>query len=82
MKQILERIAEAIQETTGEVHSYMKERPEFADTGQRMLLEWENGVSTSFVRLKPLPVFIPTFVAGSSTVSTYFEFSEFVITKW
>src|SRR5450432_2095999 len=45
--QILERIAEAIQETTREVHSYMKEHPEFAEIGQRMLQEWESGVSSS-----------------------------------
>jgi serine/threonine-protein kinase HipA len=46
-RQILERIAEAIQETTREVHSYMKEHPEFAEIGQRMLEVWENGVNTS-----------------------------------
>jgi serine/threonine-protein kinase HipA len=47
VRQILERIAEAIHETTGEVHTYTKEHPEFADTGQRMLQEWQNGVNTS-----------------------------------
>ena len=47
IRQILERIAEAIQETTGEVHTYMKEHPEFAEIGQRMLQEWANGVNTS-----------------------------------
>ena len=47
MKQILERIAEAVQETAGEVHSYRKEHPEFAETGQRMLREWQGGVNTS-----------------------------------
>jgi len=46
-RQILERIAEAIQETTREVHSYMKEHPEFAEIGQRMLEVLENGVNTS-----------------------------------
>ena len=39
--------AEAIQETRGEVRSYMKEHPEFAEIGQRILREWENGVNTS-----------------------------------
>ena len=47
IRQILERIAEAIQETTKEVRSYTKEHPEFAEIGQRMLQEWENGVNTS-----------------------------------
>jgi serine/threonine-protein kinase HipA len=47
IRQILERVAEAIQETTGEVRSYMKEHPEFAEIGQRMLREWENGVNIS-----------------------------------
>jgi serine/threonine-protein kinase HipA len=47
IRQILERIAEAIQETTREVHSYTREHPQFADIGQRMLQEWERGVNTS-----------------------------------
>ena len=33
----LERVAEAIQETTGEVRAYAKNHPEFAATGQRMI---------------------------------------------
>jgi hypothetical protein len=44
---ILERIAEAIQETSSEVHSYVKEHPQFAGIGQRMLQEWESAVNTS-----------------------------------
>jgi serine/threonine-protein kinase HipA len=47
IRQILERIVEAIQETTGEVRSYMKEHPEFAEIGQRMLQEWESSMNTS-----------------------------------
>jgi serine/threonine-protein kinase HipA len=47
IRQILERIAEAIQETGREVRSYMKEHPLFAEIGQRMLREWESGVNTS-----------------------------------
>jgi serine/threonine-protein kinase HipA len=47
VRQVLERIAEAIQETTTEVRSYTKEHPQFAETGQRMLQEWESGVNTS-----------------------------------
>jgi serine/threonine-protein kinase HipA len=47
IRQILERIAEAIQDTTREVRAYMKEHQEFAEIGQRMLQEWESGVNAS-----------------------------------
>src|ERR1035438_8215755 len=47
IRQILERIAEAIHETAKELHSYKKEHPQFAGVGQRMLQEWENGLDTS-----------------------------------
>jgi len=47
IKQLLERIAEAVRETTAEVRAYMKEHPEFAEIGQRMLHDWETGVNTS-----------------------------------
>jgi serine/threonine-protein kinase HipA len=47
---VLERIADAIQETTREVLAYRKEHPEFAEIGQRMLQEWESGVNTSLRR--------------------------------
>jgi len=42
---ILERIADAIRDTAAEVRVYMQERPEFAETGQRMLREWERGAN-------------------------------------
>jgi serine/threonine-protein kinase HipA len=44
IRQILERIAEAIQETTKEVYVYIEDHPEFAEIGQRMLQEWDNGL--------------------------------------
>ena len=47
IKQILERIAEAICETMAEVRTYTKKHPEFAGIGKRMLQEWENGVNSS-----------------------------------
>jgi serine/threonine-protein kinase HipA len=47
IRQVLERIAEAIQETTKEVGSYMKDHPQFAEIGQQMLQQWESGVSAS-----------------------------------
>jgi serine/threonine-protein kinase HipA len=43
VKEILARIDHAIQDTVGGVRSYGKERPEFADIGERMLAEWEKG---------------------------------------
>jgi serine/threonine-protein kinase HipA len=47
IRQVLERIDEAIQDTATEVRSYIKRHPEFAEIGQRMLQEWESGSSTS-----------------------------------
>jgi len=46
-RQTLERIAEAIHETAGEVGSYMKEHPEFEEIGQRMPQEWGCGTDAS-----------------------------------
>ena len=47
IRQILKHVNEAILETAREVSSYMKQHPEFAETGQRMLQEWESGSATS-----------------------------------
>ena len=47
--QALEQIASAIQETAKEVRIYMRAHAEFAGIGQRMLREWEDGVSTSLL---------------------------------
>jgi serine/threonine-protein kinase HipA len=47
IKQILERIAGAITSTSAEVRAYIKEHGEFAETGERMLQEWEKGSSLS-----------------------------------
>jgi len=47
VKQILERIDQAIQETATELRSYVKEHLEFAAIGQRMIEEWESGSNTS-----------------------------------
>ncbi len=51
-KQILERIDEAISRTSADVRAYIKQQPEFRETGERMLEEWENGASRS---LRPTP---------------------------
>jgi serine/threonine-protein kinase HipA len=40
IKSILDRIAEAIHSTSADVRVYMKEHPDFADIGGRMLREW------------------------------------------
>lgn len=47
IRQILERVAAAVRETTPEVNAYAKEHPEFVGIGQRMLREWENGINSS-----------------------------------
>jgi serine/threonine-protein kinase HipA len=47
VKSILARIAEAIQSTSAEMRSYMKEHPDFAEIGERMLQEWEKGIALS-----------------------------------
>ena len=40
IRNILDRISEAIQSTAADVRVYMKEHPDFADIGGRMLREW------------------------------------------
>ena len=40
IRNILDRIAEAIHSTSADLRLYMKEHPDFADIGRRMLLEW------------------------------------------
>jgi serine/threonine-protein kinase HipA len=47
IRRILECINAAIQETAKNVQTYMKDHPEFADIGQRMLHEWAAGAITS-----------------------------------
>jgi serine/threonine-protein kinase HipA len=47
VKQILERIAGAIFRTSAEVRAYIQQHREFAETGERMLQEWEKGSALS-----------------------------------
>jgi serine/threonine-protein kinase HipA len=47
VRDILERIAEALRSTAAEVRTHMKENPDFVDIGERMLREWEKGVAVS-----------------------------------
>jgi hypothetical protein len=58
----LERIGEAISETTREVQSYMKEHLEFAGIGQGMLGEWEGGSANS---LRAKVLFVAFFIVRS-----------------
>jgi serine/threonine-protein kinase HipA len=51
IRDILERIAEAIGSTSDEVRAYMKKHQGFEDIGERMLQEWEKGAALS---LKPV----------------------------
>jgi serine/threonine-protein kinase HipA len=50
VRDILDRIAKAIRSTSAEVRAYIREHPDFADIGERMLQEWEKGAALS---LKP-----------------------------
>lgn len=43
VKQILERVADAMSETMADMRAYIKDHPEFAEIGNRMLQEWEKG---------------------------------------
>lgn len=43
--QIVERVAEAVNGTRGDVSSYMQDHPEFREVGDRMLEAWNDGVA-------------------------------------
>ncbi len=47
VRHIAERISNAISETEVDVRSYIKEHPDFADIGERMLQEWDKGRTLS-----------------------------------
>jgi serine/threonine-protein kinase HipA len=47
VKQILERIGDAMSHTMPEIRSYIKQHSDFADVGERMLQEWEKGAALS-----------------------------------
>ncbi len=50
VREILERIDDAIFKAAKEVRSYIKQHPGFAEIGERMLQEWEEGSATSLRR--------------------------------
>ena len=43
VRQILERISDALSQTEIDLRSYIKEHAEFKHVGERMLQEWEKG---------------------------------------
>jgi serine/threonine-protein kinase HipA len=47
IREILERVNEAVEETAKTVNSYSKEHADFGETGRRMLQEWEKGAKMS-----------------------------------
>jgi serine/threonine-protein kinase HipA len=47
VKQTLQRIADAMSQTAGEVRSYIGQHPEFSEIGVRMLQEWKQGAALS-----------------------------------
>jgi len=46
-RQILERVGNAVASVSGEMRDYIREHPDFAEIGQRMLEEWDIGRSGS-----------------------------------
>jgi DNA-binding transcriptional regulator YiaG len=47
VRQILERIEAAIEETSKDLQAYIKAHAEFMEVGNRMLQQWEEGVAVS-----------------------------------
>jgi len=47
IKEIFGRVGDAMSHTMGEIRSYVKEHPDFAVIGGRMLQEWERGMAHS-----------------------------------
>lgn len=47
VRQIFAKIADAIAETAAEVRSYMERHPSFSGIGERMLTEWDQGLTLS-----------------------------------
>jgi uncharacterized protein (DUF2126 family) len=43
VRQILERVNDALAETASDVRAWINGHPEFAEIGQRMLKEWKIG---------------------------------------
>ena len=50
VRNIFGRIADAMRETSVELNAYVREHPDFGEIGQRMVEEWERGISHSLGR--------------------------------
>ncbi len=50
VREILQRVADAMEAVTTHVRVYIKAHPEFEDVGTRMLAQWEQGTTTSLHR--------------------------------
>jgi len=48
IREIFERISDALSQTANELRSYKKEHVEFTEVGQKMLQEWETGRQLSW----------------------------------
>jgi serine/threonine-protein kinase HipA len=47
VREILERVRDAVARTSEEIKSYMKNHPDFDEIGNRMMLEWQKGSDIS-----------------------------------
>lgn len=47
VKELLDEVAEGISRAANDLRTHIREHPEFAEIGNRMLAEWENGISRS-----------------------------------
>jgi len=43
VRQIFERVSDALSQTEADLRSYMREHPGFSEVGKRMAAEWEKG---------------------------------------
>jgi serine/threonine-protein kinase HipA len=47
VREILQRVRDAVARTSGEIKSYIKDHPDFDEIGGRMILEWQEGSDRS-----------------------------------
>ena len=47
VREILERVGDAVASTSGDIKSYIENHPDFDEIGSRMILEWQKGSDTS-----------------------------------
>jgi serine/threonine-protein kinase HipA len=47
VREIRDRVCQAITSTTADIKSYIEDHPDFAEIGGRMMLEWQNGSDTA-----------------------------------